>query len=77
MKKNDAYDKRTFHTTLLAFLAIMAAQKYTNGAAFAARAGTLDEVRALDFAGIGRIGVTSGASTPEEFLDRVVSLIGY
>ena len=47
------------------------------GAAFAARAGTLDEVRALDFAGIGRIGVTSGASTPEEFLDRVVSLIGY
>ena len=47
------------------------------GAAFAVRAGTLDEVRALDFAGIGRIGVTSGASTPEEFLDRVVSLIGY
>lgn len=36
------------------------------------RAGTLEEVRALDFAGVRRLGVTSGASTPEEFFKAVV-----
>ena len=45
------------------------------GAAFAARAGTLDEVRAIDFAGVGRLGVTAGASTPENFLERTVEML--
>ena len=36
------------------------------------RAGTLAEVRALDFAGVRRLGVTSGASTPEEFFAAVI-----
>lgn len=42
------------------------------GASFAARAGTLEAVHALDFAGVRRLGVTAGASTPEVFLERVV-----
>ena len=42
------------------------------GAKFAARAGSIEEVRALDFSGVARIGVTAGASTPEEFLQHVV-----
>ena len=45
------------------------------GAPFAARAGTLEEVRALDFAGVRRLGVTAGASTPEDFLERVVAAL--
>ncbi|MBP5790718.1 MAG: 4-hydroxy-3-methylbut-2-enyl diphosphate reductase [Kiritimatiellae bacterium] len=36
------------------------------------RAGTMDEVRRIDFSGIRRLGVTGGASTPEDFLDEVV-----
>ena len=36
------------------------------------RAGTLDEVKALDFSGVETLGVTSGASTPEEFFKAVV-----
>lgn len=36
------------------------------------RAGTLEEVRQLDFNGISRLGVTSGASTPEDFFDAVI-----
>ena len=40
------------------------------------RAGTLDEVRALDLSGVRRLGVTSGASTPEEFLVSAVAAIG-
>lgn len=36
------------------------------------RAGTLDEVRALDFTGVQVLGVTSGASTPEEFFVETV-----
>ncbi|MBP5284801.1 MAG: 4-hydroxy-3-methylbut-2-enyl diphosphate reductase [Kiritimatiellae bacterium] len=32
------------------------------------RAGSMDEVRAIDFSGIGRLGITGGASTPESFL---------
>ena len=45
------------------------------GAPFAARAGTMEEVRALDFAGVRRLGVTAGASTPEDFLERVVAAL--
>lgn len=37
------------------------------------RAGTLDEVRALDLSSIDRLGVTSGASTPEDFFNEVIS----
>ena len=36
------------------------------------RAGTMEEVGALDFTGVVRLGVTSGASTPEEFFNNVV-----
>lgn len=43
------------------------------GALFAARAGTLEEVRALDFGGVRRLGVTAGASTPEDVLQGVVT----
>lgn len=35
------------------------------------RAGTMDEVRALDFSGVTRLGLMSGASTPEDFFDAV------
>ena len=42
------------------------------GASFAARAGSLEAVRALDFASVKRLGVTAGASTPEGFLECVV-----
>lgn len=45
------------------------------GASFTARAGTLEEVRALDFAGVRRLGVTAGASTPEDFLECVVEAL--
>jgi len=37
------------------------------------RAGTMDEVRALDFAGVAELGVTSGASTPESFFREAVA----
>jgi len=43
------------------------------GASFAARAGTLEEVRALDLAGVRRLGVTAGASTPEDLLQGVAT----
>lgn len=39
------------------------------------RAGSLDEVRALDLSGIRRLGVTSGASTPEDFFRDVVAYL--
>lgn len=39
------------------------------------RAGTMDEVRALDLGGIGTLGVTSGASTPERFFDEAVKFL--
>jgi len=45
------------------------------GAAFAARAGTLEEIRALDFAGVRRLGVTAGASTPEDFFRCAVAAL--
>ena len=37
------------------------------------RAGTMDEVKALDLSGVTHLGVTSGASTPEEFLKAAVA----
>lgn len=39
------------------------------------RAGTADEVRALDLAGVTRLGVTSGASTPEDFFSSSVAAL--
>ena len=36
------------------------------------RAGSMDELRAIDFSGISSLGVTSGASTPESFLEEAV-----
>ena len=39
------------------------------------RAGTLDEVKALDFAGVSVLGVTSGASTPEDFFTDVIGYL--
>ena len=37
------------------------------------RAGTIDEVKSLDLSGVTHLGVTSGASTPEEFLKAAVA----
>ena len=39
------------------------------------RAGTMDEVRSLDLRGVERLGVTSGASTPERFFDEAVKFL--
>lgn len=39
------------------------------------RAGTMDEVRALDISGVVRLGVTSGASTPESFLEEALGYL--
>ena len=55
---------------------MIAAALCAAGASFAARAGTMEEGRALDFAGVRRLGVTAGASTPEEFLARVIADLG-
>ena len=38
----------------------------------ALRAGTMEDVRALDLTGVRRLGVTSGASTPESFFSEAV-----
>ena len=38
-------------------------------------AGTMDELRAIDFSGVERLGVTSGASTPERFLMEAVRFL--
>ena len=38
----------------------------------ALRAATMDDVRALDLSGVERLGVTSGASTPEDFFAEAV-----
>ena len=38
-------------------------------------AGTMDELRALDLSGVGRLGVTSGASTPERFFAEAVRFL--
>ena len=39
------------------------------------RASTMDELRSLDFAGVERLGVTSGASTPERFFVEAVKFL--
>lgn len=39
------------------------------------RAGTMDEVRALDLEGVRTLGVTSGASTPEDFFRAAVAAL--
>ena len=39
------------------------------------RAGTIDEVEALDLSGVEHLGITSGASTPETFLKAAVALL--
>ena len=38
-------------------------------------AGTMDELKAIDFSGVERLGVTSGASTPERFFDEAVKFL--
>ena len=38
-------------------------------------AGSMDELERLDFSGIERLGVTSGASTPERFFDEAVKFL--
>ena len=42
------------------------------GGAKAFMAGTMDELQAIDFSGVVRLGVTSGASTPERFFAEAV-----
>ena len=37
--------------------------------------GTMDELRAIDFSGVERLGVTSGASTPERFMMEAVKFL--
>jgi 4-hydroxy-3-methylbut-2-enyl diphosphate reductase len=39
------------------------------------RAGTMDEVKALDLSGVSELGVTSGASTPESFFREAVAFL--
>lgn len=39
------------------------------------RAGTLDEVKSVDFSGVSVLGVTSGASTPESFFAEVTEYL--
>ncbi|MCQ2368158.1 MAG: 4-hydroxy-3-methylbut-2-enyl diphosphate reductase [Kiritimatiellae bacterium] len=39
------------------------------------RAGNMEEVRSLDFSGVNTLGVTSGASTPEEFFNEVIAYL--
>ena len=38
-------------------------------------AGSMDEVRAIDFSGVERLGVTSGASTPERLFEEAVRFL--
>ena len=38
-------------------------------------AGTMDELKAIDFSGVERLGVTSGASTPERFFMEAVKFL--
>lgn len=39
------------------------------------RAGTMDEVKAIDLSGVSVLGVTSGASTPEDFFSEVMEFL--
>ena len=45
------------------------------GARFAARAASASEAAKLDFSGISRLGVTSGASTPESLFAEVLAML--
>ena len=45
------------------------------GGAKAFMAGSMDELRKIDFSGVERLGVTSGASTPERFLMEAVKFL--
>ncbi len=45
------------------------------GARFAVRAGSVDEAAALDYAGVKRLGVTAGASTPEDVVTDALARI--
>ena len=45
------------------------------GARFAARAASVPDAAKLDFKGISRLGVTSGASTPESLLADVLAML--
>lgn len=45
------------------------------GAKFVACVATLDDVRALDFRDVARLGVTAGASTPEELFSDVMTAL--
>ena len=38
------------------------------------RAGSIDELKAIDFSGVNRLGITSGASTPESFFQAALEL---
>ncbi len=40
------------------------------------RVGSLDELAAIDLSGVGRLGVTAGASTPETFLEQALARLG-
>jgi len=39
------------------------------------RAGTMEELKALDLSGAGHVGLTAGASTPEAFLNEAVEFL--
>ena len=45
------------------------------GGAKAFMAGSMDELKQIDFSGVERLGVTSGASTPERFLMEAVKFL--
>ena len=45
------------------------------GVRFAARAATVDEAVGMDFAGVKRLGVTAGASTPESLIVEVLDAL--
>lgn len=39
------------------------------------RAGSIDEIKAIDFSGVDRLGITSGASTPESFFRSALEFL--
>ena len=39
------------------------------------RAGSIDEIKAIDFSGVDRLGITSGASTPESFFQSALEFL--
>ena len=48
---------------------------HAEGARFAARAASVSEAAELDFKDVSRLGVTSGASTPESLFEEVLALL--